>query len=291
MFVIREALIGLRRNGGMTFIAIGIMFFSLFLFGLFLVGTFNLFCVIRIAKEKVEINAFLKSELSNEEQTSISKKLKSIVGIESLEYVTKEQALEEFKKDIPNAPSLLEAVKTNPLPPSFKIKLKGGFTSPDKVEEVAEKVGIFKEIESVEYGETWINRLDQVVKILFVFDMLLGLVIGLSSIFVVSYTIRLTVLARRKTIEVMKLVGATERTIQAPFVLAGLIEGGVAGAISAGVLFLIYQLISRFFVEFYFPTNTILIGMVILGLFLGFVGSKTSVKSTSMEVSLEAPIF
>jgi len=287
MFIIREALIGLRRNGVMTFIAISIMFFSLFLFGLFLVGTFNLFGIIRVAREKVEINAFLKEDLSPDERNELANKMKAMVGVKSLEYISKDQALEEFKKEIPSAPSLIEALKSNPLPPSFKIKLEDAFTSPAKVEEVALKLNIFSEIETVEYGEAWVNRLDRVVKILFVFDILLGLVISFASVFVVSNTIRLTVLARKQTIEVMKLVGATERTIQAPFLLAGMIEGGIAGAISAGLLFLIHQLVTRFFVEFYFPTTSIFIGMFVFGLILGFIGSKTSVKSTSMEVSLE----
>jgi cell division protein FtsX len=85
----------------------------------------------------------------------------------------------------------------------------------------------------------------------------------------------------------MKLVGATERTVQAPFILAGMIEGGIAGAISAGLLYLIYRLITIFFVKYYFPTIPIFIGMFVFGLILGFIGSKTSVKSTSMEVSFE----
>ncbi|MEA1912586.1 MAG: permease-like cell division protein FtsX [candidate division WOR-3 bacterium] len=289
MFTIREALIGLRRNGAMTFIAIGIMFFSLFLFGIFLIGTFNIFGVIRMARGKVEINAFLKEDIALDNREELEKKIKAMVGVKSVEYVSKGEALERFEKEITNAPSLLEAVKTNPLPPSLSIKLKDEFTTPEKVKEVAEKVGVFSEIETVEYGKSWVKRLDRVVKILFLFDILLGIVIGISSVFVVSNTVRLTVLARKKTIEVMKLVGATERTIQSPFVLAGMIEGGIAGALSAGVLYLIYQLTSRFFVQFYFPRNSILIGMVLFGLLLGIIGSKSSVKSTSKGVSLETP--
>lgn len=287
MFAIREAFVGLKRNGLMTFIAIGIMFFSLFLFGIFMVGTFNLFGVIRMAREKVEINAFLKGELEGDEIEVLKKKISSIVGVKSVEYVSKEKALEQFKQDMPNAPSLLEAVRTNPLPPSFKVKLKGEYTSPEKVKEVAGKLPVFEDIETVEYGKAWVKRLDRVVKILFVFDILLGIVISFSSVFVVSNTVRLTVLARKQTIEVMKLVGATERAIQAPFIIAGLIEGLIAGALSGGLLFLIHRLVSKYLAFFYFPTNFVIAGMIIFGLILGYIGSKSSVKSTSMEVSLE----
>jgi cell division transport system permease protein len=289
MFAIREAFIGLKRNGIMTFIAIGIMFFSLFLLGSFLWGTFNLFGVIRLAREKVEINAFLRENLPEKQVEELSEKLMSMVGVEKVEYISKEEALTRFQEEIKDAPSLIEAVKTNPLPASFSVKLKDGFTSPEKVKEVSEKINIFDEFIAVEYGESWINRLDRVVKILFLFDILLGIVIGSASVFVVSNTVRLTVLARKRTIEVMKLVGATEKTIHAPFILAGSIEGGVAGVMSGGLLYLIYQITSKFFVKFYFPYNFVIAGTIAFGIFLGMIGSKLAVKSTSREMKFETP--
>ena len=289
MFSLREALIGLRRNGVMTFIAIGIMFFSLFLFGAFLWGTFNLFGVIRLAREKVEINAFLRENLPEKQIEELSDKLMSMVGVEGVEYISKEEALGKFQEEIKDAPSLIEAVKTNPLPASFSIRLKDGYTSPEEVKEISEKIKIFDEFIAVEYGESWINRLDKVVKILFLFDILLGIVISFASVFVISNTVRLTVLARKRTIEVMKLVGATEKTIHAPFILAGSIEGGVAGILSGGLLYLIYQLTSKFFVKFYFPHNFIIIGTVFFGIILGMIGSKLAVKSTSKEMKFETP--
>jgi cell division transport system permease protein len=289
MFSLREALIGLRRNGVMTFIAIGIMFFSLFLFGAFLWGTFNLFGVIRLAREKVEINAFLRENLPEKQIEELSGKLMSMVGVEGVEYISKEEALSKFQEEIKDAPSLIEAVKTNPLPASFSIRLKDGYTSPKEVEEISEKIRIFDEFIAVEYGESWIKRLDRVVKILFLFDILLGIVISFASVFVISNTVRLTVLARKRTIEVMKLVGATEKTIHAPFILAGSIEGGVAGMMSGGLLYLIYQLSSKFFVKFYFPYNFIIAGTVIFGIVLGMTGSKLAVKSTSKEMKFETP--
>jgi cell division transport system permease protein len=289
MFSLREALIGLRRNGVMTFIAIGIMFFSLFLFGAFLWGTFNLFGVIRLAREKVEINAFLRENLPEKQIEELSGKLMSMVGVEGVEYISKEEALSKFQEEIKDAPSLIEAVKTNPLPASFSIRLKDGYTSPKEVEEISEKIRIFDEFIAVEYGESWIKRLDRVVKILFLFDILLGIVISFASVFVISNTVRLTVLARKRTIEVMKLVGATEKTIHAPFILAGSIEGGVAGIMSGGLLYLIYQLSSKFFVKFYFPYNFIIAGTVIFGIVLGMIGSKLAVKSTSKEMKFETP--
>jgi cell division transport system permease protein len=289
MFSLREALIGLRRNGVMTFIAIGIMFFSLFLLGAFLWGTFNLFGVISLAREKVEINAFLRENLPQKQVEELSEKLMSMVGVESVKYVSKEEALKKFQEEIQDAPSLIEAVKTNPLPASFSINLKDGFTSPEKVKEVSEKIKIFDEFIAVEYGESWINRLDKVVKILFLFDILLGIVIGFASVFVVSNTIRLTVLARKRTIEVMKLVGATEKTIHAQFILAGAIEGGIASAMSGGLLYLIYEVSSKFFVKFYFPQDFIIIGTIVFGIILGMIGSKLAVKTTSKEMKFESP--
>lgn len=278
MFSIREAFIGLRRNGLTAFIAVGVIFFSLLIFGLFLVGTFNLFGVIRIAESKVEIDAYLSDDISLQDVNNLKSKISKIVGVKSVNYLSKESAMEKFKKEMKNAPELLKALETNPLPPSFKISVKEGYNSPEDIKKIASKIRIFGGVEDVQYGEVWIKRLDKLVKILFLFDVVVGLVISFASIFVVSNTIRLTVISRKESIEVMRLVGATDRMIRSPFMLEGVIEGGVGGGVSAGILYGLY-ILSQKFVSYFFPTNILFGALVIFGIILGYIGSRNAVKT------------
>ncbi|RKZ21191.1 hypothetical protein DRQ16_03920 [bacterium] len=278
MFVLREALRGMWRNRVMAFIAFGVIFFSLFLLGLFLLATFNLFGVIRYAQEKVEITAFLEDDLPREKIEEIKKRIEGMEGVERAIFVSKEEALKEFKRDIPKAKELLQALKTNPLPSSFKIKIGEGYKNPEAMKRIAKKISVIEGVEEVKYGEEWIRRLDKVVKFLFLFDVLLGVVISIASIFVVSNTIRLTVIARKESIEIMKLVGATERMIEAPFLLEGMMEGGTGGLFTAFILYLLWRFLSVRILEFYFPANAILFGLTLFGIILGYMGSMVSVK-------------
>ena len=278
MFVLREALIGLKRNGTASMISIGVMFFSLLLLGIFLIITFNLFGIIKIAQSKVEIDVFLVDDIGTDTVKELEAKLKKIVGVKSVDFVSKEQALKEIQEELKDVPDLLEALETNPLPASFRIRVEEGYNNAKDIADIAKKIGMFKEVEDVKYGEEWVPRLDKLVKILFLFDILVGFIISVASIYVTSNTIRLTVISRKESIEIMKLVGATDRMIRAPFILEGIIQGMVGGFLSAGTLYGLYMLSSRF-VSYYFPQNYILGGLVILGMILGYIGSKNAVKT------------
>lgn len=277
MFAIREGFIGLKRNGVVSMIAIGVIFFSLLLFSIFIVITFNLFGVVKYAQSKVEINAFLKDDLPSDTLKALEEKIKKISGVQSVEYVSREDALKELQKEMSNVQELLEALETNPLPSSFRIKLSEGYHSLKEIENIAKKISVFKEVEDVSFGKRFLTRLDMLVKILFIFDLLVGFVISVASIFVVSNTIRLTVISRKDSIEIMQLVGATERMVKAPFIIEGVTEGFIGSILSVLVIYLIYLLVRRYF-EFYFPHIYLLSGIVIFGIILGFIGSRNAVN-------------
>ena len=120
--------------------------------------------------------------------------------------------------------------------------------------------------------------LDKVVKVLVGIDLLLGLIISLSSIFVVANTIKLTVFARRDQIEIMELVGATYRFIITPFLLEGIIEGIMAGAVASGLLFGVYYLFAARLGDLIQVTRELFIIVIVFGTLLGYIGSHISVR-------------
>ncbi len=278
MFAIREGIIGLKRNGVVSLIAIGVIFFSLLLFSIFLVITFNLFGIVRYAQSKVEINAFLRDDIPQDSLISLEEKIKKISGVKSVQYVSREDALKELKKEMGNIQELLEALETNPLPASFKIKLDEGYHTLKEIENISKKIAVFKEIEDVSFGKKFLTRLDMIVKIMFFFDLLIGFVISVASIFVVSNTIRLTVISRKDSIEIMQLVGATERMVKAPFIIEGVIEGFLGSILSVILVYAIF-IITRKYFEVYFPPIYVLTGIVFFGIILGIIGSRNAVNA------------
>ncbi len=285
MFILKEAFRGLSKNKLMAFVTFGVMFFSLFIFGLFLISTVNLFLLIRKAEEKVEITAFLKDNLTNENISALKQNLSSLVGVKEVIFISKQQALEQFREDLGDNSDLLEALESNPLPASFDVILYESYKDPKNLQELAVKIDAMPGIEEIKYGKEWVEILDKVVKILVGVDLILGLIISLSSIFVVANTIKLTVFARRNQIEIMELVGATHKFIVSPFLVEGIIEGILAGAVASGLLFGVYNLFASRLGDFVQITRELFIIVLVFGTLLGYIGSHISVKKF-----LHAPI-
>jgi len=278
MFILREALRGLFKNKLMALVTFGVMFFSLFIFGLFLISTVNLFLLIQKAEEKVQITAFLQDGLSNDEIETLKKDISTLMGVKDVIFVSKQEALEIFRIDLGKDSDLLEALETNPLPASFDIIVYESYKNPKDLKSLSEKVEAMPGIEEIKYGEEWVKILDKVVKVLVGIDLILGLIISLSSIFVVANTIKLTVFARRDQIEIMELVGATHRFIITPFLLEGIIEGIVAGIVASGLLFGVYYLFAARLGDLIQLTRELFIIVVVFGTLLGYIGSHISVR-------------
>jgi cell division transport system permease protein len=278
MFILKEAFRGLSKNKLMAFVTFGVMFFSLFIFGLFLISTVNLFLLIHKAEEKVGITAFLEDELTDADIEMMKRDISTLMGVKEVTFVSKQQALENFREELGEDSDLLEALETNPLPASFDITLYESFKDPQNLESIAQKIEAMPGIEEIKYGEEWVRILDRVVKILAGIDLILGVIISLSSIFVVSNTIKLTVFARRKQIEIMELVGATHRFIISPFIVEGIIEGLLAGGVASGLLFGVYTLFAFRLGEFIQLTRELFILVLVFGTLLGYIGSHISVK-------------
>ena len=278
LFIIREAMTGLWRHRLMSTISLGVIFFSLLILGIFLLGTFNLFAIIKVAEQKVEITAYLEDDLSEGELKTLQNNISNLSGVKKVVFVSKNEALNKFRKELTQAKDLLNMLEINPLPSSFQVKLDEGYKSPETVKEIAHKVSLFNGVEDAIYGEEWVKRLSKIINFLFIFDIFLGIVISLASIFIVSNTIRLTVIARKDSIEIMDLVGATNEMITAPFMLEGIIQGAVGGLFTSYILYEIYRLVHLKFFTFYFPGRPLILGITVFGMILGYIGSGISVK-------------
>jgi len=278
MFILREAFRGLSKNKLMALVTFGVMFFSLFIFGLFLISTVNLFLLIHKAEEKVQITAFLVDNLTDNEIVNMQRDISTLMGVKDVIFVSKQEALIKFRKELGEDSDLLEALEANPLPASFDIKVYESFKNPNDLKNLTKKINAIPGIETIKYGEEWVQILDRIVKVLVGIDLILGIIISLSSIFVVANTIKLTVFARRDQIEIMELVGATHKFIISPFLVEGIIEGLLAGAVASGLLFGIYNFFALRLGDFIQVSRELFIIVLVFGTLLGYIGSHISVK-------------
>lgn len=284
IYIFQEAFKGFLKNKSMNFITVGIITVSIFIFGLFIVGTANLMNIIKLAEDKIEMIAYINQDIAKDQVSALEDNILSIAGVQSTDYISKDDARKQFKSDFKNDADLLDVFEQNPLPASIKVHISMAYKTPDNLREIADKIMLFREIDDVDYGAEWVDDLDRVVKILFLIDFILGIIITLASVFIVFNTIRLTVHARRDQIDIMDLVGATESYIEIPYIIEGIIHGFIGSLISAGILYLLFSFLSSRFPQYLIMGNSIIYILIIFGIFLGFTGSTMSVKQCMSEI-------
>lgn len=278
MYHLNQALTGIKRAGFMSAACVIIMTCSLLILGIFLLATANLREVLRFAHEKVEIVVFLEDDISKATADSLLTEIEAIPFIESMRHVDPALAMERLKQEFGNRSHILESLESNPLPASLEITLKPQYRLKQRVEGVAERVSQLRGVEDVSYGRGWITVLERVVRVFAVVDIVIGLVVGIAALVTVSYTVRLTLYARREMIKVLKLVGATDFFVMAPFLLEGLLHGAVSIALSLVLLYLGYSAIdSRISQAVFMPTGMLLF-FVIFGLAVAVLGSLVSLR-------------
>jgi cell division transport system permease protein len=221
----------------MFFTAITTVAITLFIVGFFIIIVFDIQGILSSIKNQVEIAVYLKDNVSDELKTYLENEIKGWDEISQVNFVSKDQALEKFKKENEGS-EILKEIQGNPLPASFELELK----SPEKVEQVAlrfmDKDGNFIEgVDEVIYGQNYVQKLFSITAIVGTIAFLIIVVLLLAAIVLIFNTIRLAIHARRKEIEVMKLVGATNWFVRLPFLFEGFFEGFIGSVISVVLLY------------------------------------------------------
>lgn len=221
----------------MFFTAITTVAITLFIVGFFIIIVFDIQGILSSIKNQVEIAVYLKDNVTDELKTYLENEIKGWDEISQVNFISKDQALEKFKKDNEGS-EILKEIQGNPLPASFELQLK----SPEKVEQVAlrfmDKDGNFIEgVDEVIYGQNYVQKLFSITAIVGTIAFLIIIVLLLAAIVLIFNTIRLSVHARRKEIEVMKLVGATNWFVRLPFLFEGFFEGFIGSVISVVLLY------------------------------------------------------
>jgi cell division transport system permease protein len=235
-FFLKEAFGSLRRNYFMTIAALVTVFLSILVLGGILLFVFTTDALLKQVEQKVEITVFLKTD-PDPDPAAITAMQTKIVGwteVKSCTYISKEDALARIRDWFKDRPEVLEGLSGNPLPASFEIALK----DPQTVSAVAARFNGDPIVDEVKFGKEYADKLfaftAQARNFMLIFIVLLGVV----AILLISNTIRLSIFARKREVEIMKLVGATNWFIRWPFVIEG-VTVGFFGALAAAAVVLV----------------------------------------------------
>ncbi len=226
----REALRGIARNGFMSLASVTTVAISLLVLTLFLLLGANLANVFTWVEEQVQIRAFLADDLTEARRELLMREIGRQEGVRSVTFIHKDQALQELADRLGTDAEILQGVDSiNPLPHTLAIEVE-----PEHAERVAEMVAGMEGVDQVSEKGEMVRRLVAVTRVLRWGGVALMALLAVATVLVISNTIRLTVYARRQEIAIMKLVGATDSFIRAPFFIEGMLLGLAGSLLSVG---------------------------------------------------------
>jgi cell division transport system permease protein len=283
---VREGTKNLGRNGWMTFASISAVAVMLFVVGVFLLLIMNVNNIATGIEDDVEIKVYIELTATEEQQADLLAEIEQIPNIDSITYVDKEEGLNQLIDSLNESGQVFESIRDeNPLNDSYVVRA----TTPQLTERVAASIETLEYVERVNYGQDYVERLFMVTD--FVRTVGLILVVGMmfTAMFLIANTIKLTIIARKREIQIMKLVGATNSFIRWPFFVEGMLLG-VMGAvlpiliIGFGYSYLFTNWGSRIEIMFFsllpvFPHVWQVAALLIaIGAFIGMWGSMMSVR-------------
>jgi len=253
---------------------------AVLLLGIYVTISINSVKLLKLIRDKVEIDAYLTDNIQPADISKLTASIKSIGGVKSVNFVSKDEAAkifaEEFGQDI------LEVFDHNPLPPSLKINLYDEYKTIERIEKIKQELTKNREITDVVYAQKNLEIIERNSQSLVFLNLSLLVIITFSSIFLIGNTIRLMIVAKKDTIEIMKLIGATKETIRTPFIMEGFFQGFV-GSLLAVILLQVflgyfYSTYTNNDFNFTIMDTKFLILLVIFGSLLGTFGSAISIR-------------
>ncbi|NPV27800.1 MAG: ABC transporter permease [Firmicutes bacterium] len=232
-YFFREAMLSVKRNGWMSLASVGTMAICLLVVGTALLLVLNTNRIVTSIESNIEIIAYLRTDTTVEKSVQLGKELRAMPEVAEVEFVSKEKALQTLTQKFGKEHNLIAALGgTNPLPDAFKIKAK----NPAEVGDLAKKIEALPQVEKVRYGQEVVEKLFSLTRWLKLICVGIMVFLALAAVFLVATNIRLALFARRREIQIMKLVGATNWFIRWPFFLEGMFLGLVGAVIAVAIL-------------------------------------------------------
>lgn len=289
--VISKGLQNLAIDLWLNIVTVLVITVCLTLVGAFFLVSFNASALLDHFAGQVHVMFYLRDTQNPEQRQVLKEQLLADSDVQTVWYVSKEQAKERFSDQLAEFTDVLESIESNPLPASLEVELHSNYQQVSDLEGFVARYASFPGVEEVYYGKEWVERLSSMVRLLWIIGTAVGIFLVGMAVFIISTTIRLAIHRRREEIGVMRLVGATNRFIQAPFIIEGVLQGLLGASFSIGVLYFGYwNLLHRIFLSkgtvlpffpgfsSYFLPGQAVIVLVSMGVIIGFFGSFLSVS-------------
>ncbi len=288
-YLVRQGFRNLWNNRLMSLASIGVLVSCMLLIGVAALLSINISSVVSALENQSEAIIYLNDDTTEEQRANIEQSLKDTGKISSIEYIRKEDALKSMMESMGDNGDILfkaysgENNEKNNLPDSFRVT----FSDVSRLEETVSRIEQIEGVYSVSALTEVANVITGIKKMVYIGGIvIIGLLI-LVSLMIVGNTIKITVFSRRREVNIMKYVGATNGFIRLPFIVEGMTLGILSGALSYGLIYFAYDYLTRWFasqdttwlshliseiVPFSTISTELLIGFIGGGAFIGIFG-------------------
>jgi|Deesub1362B_J571_1020462.scaffolds.fasta_scaffold03417_5 cell division transport system permease protein len=243
-FLLKQTLQGVRRNIWSHIIATLTVSLAVLIFGAFLLILYNTDQFLKRWQSEVEVTAYLRKGIPLSRQRALVGEILALPGVDRAVLTTEEDALKQLRMELGENKFILEGLQENPLPASVEITVKEDIArSPATLRVLAERIQSMEGVESVYSGHQWVEKIALLRQGVALGSLVLGGALLVAVIFIISNTIKLTVYSREDEVEIMRLVGATDGFIRAPFILEGVLQGLAGTLVAISFLALGYGLL------------------------------------------------
>lgn len=283
-YFFRQAVANILRNRLVHLVGVGTMAIAFLIFNAFVLIFVNLNHWTEEQGRSLSMSIYFKEEPERVVLENIKKELLHFPGVTIKRFISKDDAMESIKSQLGDKAGLLDGLKVNPLPASLEIILsrdKNGDSFPYQLKTMLERID---SVDEVQYSQEWIERFQAIMEAIKLIGIIFGGLLFLAALFIITNTIKLTIYSRKDEIEILKLVGATNRFVKIPFLIEGSIQGFLGGSVAIIILFLSYiTVITRLdlrvgFASFdiVFLSPQFILFLLIMSIITGFIGSTIS---------------
>ncbi len=280
LFLIKESLSGYRRYKLSFFLTVFSIFIALSLLGFFLYLFINAQLLVKEIRNRVQVEAFFYNYVKNSQADSLIRRLEQINGVSRISFISKEEAKERFVKE--TGIEFKEILSYNPLPASITIEIKPDYINKIFIDSLKKVLLATNLISDVIYNQEFLDVIEKRTSTFQKVLIIIFSIVSISTILLISNTIRLAMQNKIDVINTMRLVGATHLFIELPFLIEGIIVGFLGGLLASCFVYVMHLVLDRIIIiELLIDKNSlilILTGIIGLGISLGLFGSYFTIK-------------
>ncbi len=282
----KRALQDIRQNRLLNAVTISTIALSILIVSAAALFFLNTTDMLEAWRSGIRIMVYLENDLDPAQRQAIETRIAKLYGVQAARFISRQAALEQLRGQMRRQAAILDGLGQNPLPDAYEVQMIPTARTWEKAEDLAKRLEALAGVADVEYGQRWVERFVTLFNLFRLTSYAMGGLFFIASVFIVGNTVRLILYSRREEVEIMRLVGATERFILAPFYFQSMIQGALGGMAGLVALLIMFMLIQS---KIQAVTVTGLVNLRFLspGLMVTIVGASTLVGWLGCHLSLK----